>query len=567
MSFLATFKKRIVLVAVLMLLSVAMALPLPFLTMMVIDHIIKTENISRLPLICGGLLVVVLVSAMIKIVHALISTLLQEHVLAAFQIQLFKRLQTCAMSFYYSHSSGYLASRLRSDIRSLSSILIGAMLSGVQCILFLLGAVGSLFYLSWKLALICLAILPFFSIAIVTFNRRLRAQSREAQETAAKVGSRIQESLAATPVIRALGAEQRETRKLQRNIVDQIESLLKHSFTASLASRLTTIMGTLGPLFLLWFGAREYFLGTLTLGQFVAFNTFLGYVFAPVQALFTMNINVQMSLSALRRLMEINDLKPEPGPRAACRFPSGFELRVESLTFGYEPDKPVLKGFDLLIPQGETLALVGPSGEGKTSLLRLLLRFHDPDQGRILLGGVDIRDLPVSQYRSQLAVVFQEPYLLRGTIEENLLLARPNATAKELCRACDLACAHDFINNLPDKYQTLLGENAINLSAGQKIRLAIARALLREAPILLLDEPTAAIDEATARAVLDNLGAFLKKRSCLLISHQMLPISLARRVCTLKCGCTSAEVSVKDFFAISRLAAPVITRGHAEVTI
>lgn len=547
---LAVYKKRIAIVAGTMLLSVLMQLPLPFLTMLVIDRFMESKDLSLFPLICVGLLFFVIAASFVRLVHGLVLALLREHILGHLQLELVDRLQACPISYFYTQRSGYLSTRLRTDLNSLSSILAGPLLAAVQNVLLLVGASASMLFLSWKLSAFCLAVLPLFGLTIVAFNRSLRARSRQTQEANARFGSTLQESIAAMPLIKALGAESRERRRVESRLVRLVEAIVKQEVTASLASRLIHITGTIGPLGLLWFGASEYLAGSLTIGQFVAFHSFLGFLFAPVQGLLTMNIRVQSALVSLRRLMEIRNLPAESATSNACKpVPESTELRAESIWFGYRADQPVLRGLDLTIPAGEKLALVGPSGEGKTSLMRLLLRFHDPDQGRVLLGGTDLRNLDLAVYRSRLAVVFQEPYLLSGTIEANLRLACPNASWAEMQEACELACAHEFIAQLPDRYLTPLGEGAVTLSAGQKMRLAIARALLRKAPILLMDEPTSALDETTAARVLSHLRTFLAHRTALIITHQQAPVMLADRVCSLSDGASGRLCSPAAYIA------------------
>lgn len=550
--FLAGYRRRILLAAGTMLASVLMQLPLPFLTMVVIDRLIQTQDLSLFPLICVGLFVFVITSALVMLVHRLVLAILREHALGTLQMRVIERLQRAPMSTFYHQSSSYLATRIRSDLRSLSGLLAGSLLGAVQSVLLLLGGTISMFVLAPKLALVCLAIAPFFAFTILIFNRRVRELSLAVQESNARFGGVLQESLAGMQVTKAFCAEESSRLRLRHRLHDLIHHILRQEMMASLAQRLIYMIGMIAPLIVLWYGASEYLAGRMTVGQFVAFHSFLSYVFTPLQSLLSQNLQFQSALVSLHRLMEILQLPEESTPRIVRPLPARSDLELDAVEFAYRPGEPVLRGLDLTLAEGETVALVGPSGEGKTSLLRLLLRFHDPDRGRLLLGGVDVRELDLRAYRSRLAIVFQEPYLTSGSVAENLRLARPGASEAELAAAAEQACAHEFIVALPRGYETELGESGVTLSAGQKMRLAIARAMLKDAPILLFDEPTSALDRETEQEVLANLRGYLAQRTALVISHQAAPVGLADRVLTLAEGRICERLSMAAYLESHR---------------
>lgn len=526
-AFLADYKKRILAAGGTMLLTVLLQLPLPFLTMWVVNELVETRDIGIFPLVVTGLLVLVVSTAMVNLVHNLLVTLLREHALSTLEMRLVDHLHRLPLGFFYDRTSGYLATRIRSDLRNLNALLAGPLLNAVQSALLLVGAVAGMFVLSWRLAVVTFLCVPPFVLTLLLFNRRIRERSLEVQEWRAGYGSRLQETFSSMAVIKAFGDRPQSMRRLRHDLRELILAILKLEVTRSVARRLTYVLGMLAPVLVLWYGAYLHIHGGMSIGHFVGFHTFLGYIFGPIQSLMAQNFQVQSALVSLHRIFEFRRQAPEPS--GSRPLPAGTGLCLEEVGFAYKPGQPVLSGVDLAVEPGETVGLVGSSGGGKTTLMRLLLRFHDPTEGRLLLGGVDVRELDVDAYRSRFGVAFQEPHLWSGTVAENLRMGRWNASEAELRAACEAAVAWDFVAELPAGLDTRLGEGGMTLSAGQKVRLAIARALLREAPVLLLDEPTAALDRDTAEALIDSLGHFLVDRTAIIISHQTPVLRLATR--------------------------------------
>lgn len=536
-TILGQYRRRIALAGGTMLLTVLLQLPLPFLTMAVVDHLIKTHDISLFPLIVTGLMVLVLSSALVNIVHGLLIALVREHVLGTLEMGLLERLHHAPLDFLQQHTSSYLATRIRADLRNLNALLAGPLLNALQSSLLVAGAIVSMFVLSWRVALVTLATLPPFIVTVVIFVREIRARTQAVQETGARYGGLVQESLATLPIIKAFGAHRHSLLRLRRSLRELIELVLRLEITGSLSRRLTYVLGMLAPIAVLWYGAYEYLHARMTIGQFVAFHTLLGYLFGPIQGLLGQNTQAQSALVSLRRLLELMRTPVEEELTGKVySLPAANDLVVEGVDFAYRTGRPVLQGVDLRVEADETVALFGSSGGGKSTLLRLLLRFHELRAGRILLGGRDIRELDLEGVRTRFAVAFQEPYLWSGTIEDNLRVANPRASAAELRRALEGAVAWEFVSRLPQGLQTTIGEGGLMLSSGQKVRIAIARALVRPAPILLLDEPTSALDADTAEELLVQLQRHLEGRTALIVSHQSPVLRIADRAYVLEGG-------------------------------
>jgi ABC-type multidrug transport system fused ATPase/permease subunit len=535
-AFLAHYRRRMVMAGGTMALTVLLQLPLPFLIMAVVDHLIKTRDIGLFPLVTTGLLVLVLSTAAVNLAHGLLVALIREHSLGTLEMHLLERLHRAPIDFFHRHTSSYLATRIRADLRNLNALLAGPILNAVQSSLLIAGAIVSMFLLSWRMSLVCLATLPPFVITVVLFVREIRARTQFVQERTARYGALVQESLATVPIIKAFGAHRHSMARLRRSLRELIETVLRLEMTGSLSRRLTYVLGMMAPVAVLWFGAYEYLNGRLTIGKFVAFHAFLGYLFGPVQGLLGQNVQAQSALVSLRRLLDLMRTPVETASGVVRPLPASTDLALQGVIFGYRSERPVLEGVDLRVEEGETVGLLGCSGGGKSTLLRLLLRFHDPQEGRVLLGGRDLRELDLEAFRARFAVAFQEPYLWSGTIEENLRVANPGASASDLRRACEGAVAWDFLSRLPQGLQTSIGEGGLMLSAGQKVRVAIARALLRRAPILLLDEPTSALDPETAAELLVRLETHLEGRTALIVSHQSSALRIVDRAYVLEDG-------------------------------
>lgn len=562
--FVAPHRRRLWLAATTMLLTVAVQLPLPFLMMVVVDRVVNSRDLSLFSTVIIGLFTIMVFNAVVAMAHTLVIVMLREHILGSLHLDILDRLQRASMSSLDDHPSGFLASRLRGDLVRLNAILAGPMLGILQSLILLLGGSISLTLLSWKLALVCLATLPVFVLTIVVFNGKIRACAPVAQNARAQVAWGLQEVLARIPVVKAYCAEWDGRLRQRSQLIHLVDSVVREEMTWTAAWRLTSLVSTVAPFVVLWFGATECVAGRMSVGQLVAFQAFMGYVFSPLQSVLSQNVDVQSALASLRRLVQLQELPAERGS-AVSAVPCRLDLRAESLVFRYHSGPPVLDRLSFHVAHGERLAIVGESGCGKSTVLRLLLRFYEPESGRILLGGVDVRQFDIAQYRSQLAVVFEEPYLLSGTVEDNLRIAKRNASKGQIEEAVSLACASDFIRALPDGFDTRIGEGGIGLSNGQKLRLGIARAMLREAPIVLLDEPTKGLDEQTAAAVLANLASYLRGRTAVVISHDPEVVAIADRVCDLRIPSVDPDTDEAAHPTAPGIHVPLFAAAHARL--
>jgi ATP-binding cassette subfamily B protein/subfamily B ATP-binding cassette protein MsbA len=388
------------------------------------------------------------------------------------------------------------------------------------------------------LTLIVAAIAPILWICIRIFSRRMEDAARQYHENESLLLSTVQESLSS---MRAVQAFTREPDTSLHFRTQAQASFVKHLRTIKLQLAFSGTIGlvmAIGTAAAIWFGAQRVFAGQLLPGDVLVFLAYLAMLYQPVQAFSQSASVLQTTRVQLSRVFEVLDLAPEIADRPTATAPAEVRghLAFERVVFCYEPPRPTLQGIDLQARRGDVIALVGASGAGKTTLVSLLLRFYDPEEGRITLDARDLRDLPLAWLRKQVSVVLQDALLLSGTVRDNIAYGRPNATFAEIEEAARKARANDFIRALPDGYETNLAEHAVNLSGGQKQRLAIARAFLKDAPILVLDEPTSALDAETEHALLEALQTLTAGRTTFIIAHRFSTIRLATRIIVLHEG-------------------------------
>jgi len=395
------------------------------------------------------------------------------------------------------------------------------------------------FVASWQLALFSLVVLPPVAFALVTIGRKMRKRSTRAQERMADMTSILQETIVGARIVKAFGMERFESDRFGR-ANDGFRDAFVHLRRVSAAARpISEYAIVVVAVAMLWFGGREIFVNhDLAPQQFVLFVTALLSTMSPLKSLSEVNANVQQGIAAADRVFDLLDtpvsIADSPGARPLPRF--AREIRFERVSFSYRPGEPVLQEVEFPIRTGEVVALVGASGSGKSTTMDLLARFQDPLAGRITWDGIDLRDGTISSLRAQLGIVTQETILFHDTVKNNIAYGRTGATGDEIRDAARAAFAHEWIERLPQGYDTVIGERGTRLSGGERQRLAIARALLRNPPILLLDEATSALDTESERMVQAALDRLMRDRTVLVIAHRLSTIQHADRIVVLERG-------------------------------
>ncbi len=450
-----------------------------------------------------------------------------------------------SMAFHDRTKVGDSLYRIAYDTQAAMSLVSGALVPLVQGALVLIGIVAVLLRMDVVLTLIAVAIAPVFWLCIRIFGTRIEQKSKRYHESESTLLSTVQESLSSMRTVQAFTREPDTSLRFGAQADDCFENQRSLIRTQLLFSGSVGLAMAAGTAFAIWFGAQRALAGALSAGDVLVFLAYLGMLYQPLTAFSQSASVIQSCRAQLARVFEVLDASPAIADRPLARELSKVRGEVEfrDLTFGYDPGTPILRNINFKVQPGEVVALVGPTGAGKSTLASLLLRFYDPTSGSALLDGHDLRDLPVSWLRNQVSVVLQEALLLSGTVRENIAYGRPEASLEEVREAARKAQADDFIQALPEGYDTNLAERAVNLSGGQKQRLAIARAFLKDSPILVLDEPTSALDAQTEEALLAALQELVVGRTTFMIAHRFSTVRLANRILVLDKGCVIEEGS------------------------
>ena len=457
----------------------------------------------------------------------------------------FDRIMLLPVSWFHDRRSGELVGRLAADVAVIEEV-IGSQLSmAVRNVVQLVGGIALLLIVDWKLTMVMLAIIPPFSVAAVYFGGKLRKRSKAVQDKLAQASGRVQEAIAAIDTVQAFGRERDEANSYRQDVEAAFVSGLRLvKWRASFMSSVSVL--TYAALaVILMLGGRSVIAGDLTAGELTAFLIYTGMVassFATVAGLYG---SLSRAAGATERLYDVVDEIPAiRDPEKPLDLPEGQgAVRFENVSFHYasRPEDPVLSGVTIALEAGEVVALVGPSGAGKTTIASLLPRFYDVEGGQVTLEGVDVRKLRLRDLRGAMAVVAQEPVLFSGSIRENIAYSNPELSEEQIVSAAKDAHADEFIRSFPEGYDTLVGERGVKLSGGQKQRIAIARAIVADPRVLILDEATSNLDSESEAAVQQALASLMKGRTTLVIAHRLSTVRDADRICVVENGATSAQ--------------------------
>src|SRR5688500_6742717 len=464
---------------------------------------------------------------------------LEQSVTRDLRNRTYEHLLDLDMRFFGRTRAGQIISRLTSDADQLRNLVTKNIAKFVTSLLQVLITIAIMIDLSFKLTMVALVVLPAMFGIWSRFLKRLRGGDRKVLNLGGEVTSHLQETVLGIRQVKGAGAERFEKNRFKAWTQEYFKAVVRNERVRALASPMTEMIGALGTVLLLWYGSRLVLVEHTLDGA--AFLTFLGLslkLYAPAKWLSKFPASVQPGLVAAERIFEFLDAPYDVHDSANAR-PFGAvsnAIRFEDVSFEYEAGRPVLRDITLDVPAGSVVALVGPSGAGKSTLVDLVARFYDPAHGRILIDGVDLRDFQINSLRSHLGIVAQDTVLFHDTVRANIAYALPNATPEDIDRAARAANAHEFIEHLPEGYDTVLGERATRLSGGQRQRLAIARAILRDPPILILDEATSALDSESERMVQDAMEKLLRGRTVFVIAHRLSTVRNADQIVVLQDG-------------------------------
>ena len=539
LSYLKPYKKVVSLTLGFAILTTLLDLIPPWIIKVIIDELVDEKKTSLINWVIVGLIGVYFLRNFLNYQRIMFNNRLEQNVVFDMRSNVYKALNQLSINFFENRSTGELMSRINDDVNYVERIFIDGVEQVVTAVLTLTGITVILFYLHWKLALVALLPIPLLIWGASIYTKIAHSLYHKVRESAAKMNSRLQDSISGIREIFAFNRQSHEISRFEKKSREYCNSNLKVMSLWAIYSPAMMFLGSLGTALILLYGTELIRNDEITIGSLVAFIGYLALFYTPINQLHSVNHMLQHALASGERIFEIIDRQPD-----VKEIPNAFlpttnmrgEIEFQEVTFAYTQNKPVIKNLSLNISSGNKIALVGHTGSGKSTLIKLLLRFYDTDLGKITIDNHNIKELKISYLREQIGLVSQDPYLFNGTVAENILYGNVEANHEQMRKAAIAAHADDFVKGLPEEYDTRIGERGVKLSGGEKHRIAIARTLLKDPPILILDEATASVDTETELKIKEALSSLMARRTTILIAHRLSTLEGADRILVIKSG-------------------------------
>ena len=538
LQFLKPYKAKLILAIISMVLVSACGSVQAYIIKPLLDEIFVNKKEETLNFLPFALTLVFLLKGIFYYTYSYTLDAVGQSTIRDMREKIFAHIHSLPISFFHHTPTGELIARVVNDATLIQMAVSRAIVGILKDLLQVFGLLFVIFYLNWQLALISLVFMPMAVIPVFHFARKFRKLSTTNQQTVAKVTNILHETITGHRIVKAFGMEKYEIAKFSRLIDQLFQIIIKDIRINSLQHPLMELMGGVIVAGIIWYGGLQVLNGQSTPGTFIAFLTTLIMIYDPIKSVSNINSPIQQGLAAATRIFGLLDIKPEiedrPDAIELPTFHSQIELR--NVNFSYDGKVPVLKDINITAKAGEIIALVGTSGGGKSTLVNLLPRFFEVSQGQILIDGHDLRDVTMKSLRNQMAIVSQQTILFNDTIRNNIAYGDPTRPDEEIAAAARAAHALDFICDLPDGFDTVIGESGARLSGGQQQRISIARALLKDAPILILDEATSALDTESEREVQKALENLMENRTTFIIAHRIQSVMKADLIVVLDNG-------------------------------
>lgn len=538
LAYIKPYTRRLALAVVCIIMAAGANLYLPWIIKDMIDDVLMSKDMVMLNLIAAGILVVMFTRGVFYYGQSYLVSYVGQRVIIDVRSVLFRKFQRMPLSYYDKQQTGTVMSYITNDVAVMQSAIVDNLIELVTEGSILIGSLAMMIYLDWKLSLLTLMTIPLVGFAMKIFGRKLKRSSTVIQERVAEITSLLQESISAIRVVKSFVRESYEIKRFEEQNWRNFQAAMKNVKLSSLLTPTVEFLAAIAVTFIVWFGGYEVVNGVITAGELVAFLTYAVNLANPVKRLSRVYAAIQKAMAAADRVFNVMDLdeKITDVPGAKPLPPIKGKVEFKDITFSYKEGQPALQHISLKAEPGQMIALVGPSGSGKSTIANLIPRFYDVDSGIITIDDHDIRQVTADSLREQIGLVPQETMLFSTTVMENIRYGRLEATDEEVIEAAKAANAEEFIKELPEGYDTKLGERGLNLSGGQRQRLAIARAILKNPRVLILDEATSALDTESEKIVQDALDNLMVGRTSFVIAHRLSTIFNADQIFVVENG-------------------------------
>ena len=516
-----------------------------------LDEIFVNKDARLLNLLPLALLLLFLFKGVVYFIYSYLLEWVSQCVIRDLRNRIYAHFNRLDLGFFQKRPTGALISRIINDVTLLQGAVSHALIRILRDFFSVISLLGVIFFMDWRLALMSLIFLPMASVPIVVFGKKFRRISTRYQRNVGEATNILHETIGGARIVKAFCMEEFEKKRFAAKMQDLFDILMRDTRYRCLSHPLIEFMGGVGMAMIIWFGGVQVLKGHSTPGTFMSFLTALVMLYEPIKGVSKINSTIQQGMASASRIFSLLDVRPRVEERegAVELPPFSREITFDHVSFAYDRNEPVLHDIDLRIRCGEVLAIVGPSGGGKSTLANLIPRFYDVTGGALLIDGHDIRDVTLRSLRGQIALVTQQTILFNDTVRNNIAYGRLDCPMEEIIEAARAAHALDFINELPDGFETMVGESGTRLSGGQQQRISIARALLKDAPILILDEATSSLDTESERKVQQALENLMQNRTTIVIAHRLSTIRKADRIVVMKDGRLVEEGSHEELLA------------------
>ena len=532
------YKKKLIVGTVFLIAASATNLAVPLYIRNLVDIVMVEKNLEHLNSIALAISLLFLVQLICQTIHNYLFDVTEKRVIADFRIKLFNHLHKMSVSYFVKRRTGEVMSRMTNDVTTIENIVTDLPATMIQQSIRLLGGIIIIIYMNWKLTFMILVLAPALALFARVFGRKLKKLSTEIQDKLAVSTTVLEENISCYQIVKSFVRDHLESNRFSKAIEDSFISARKRVIISAFFGPSIGFIAFSTSLVLLWYGGREVITGQISPGELIAFILYATIIAGPMGSFARMYTRLQEGLGASKRLFELLDTQGEVRslPNAQIMPKVSGQIEFDSTCFYYQENREVIKNISFKVEPGQTIALVGPSGAGKTTLIRLLHRFYDPTQGEIRVDGIPLKNVKLSSYWKQIGIVPQETILFGGSIEMNIRYAKDGASEEEIIAAAKAANAHTFIMECPEQYKTIVGEKGIRLSAGQRQRIAIARAILKNPSILILDEATSALDNESEVLIREALERLMANRTSIVIAHRLSTIHNAEKILVMDAG-------------------------------